>query len=601
MNQNKRKIKKQYLYRYLLLCTLCLSLLLSACGKKSGYLHDDTSKVDTSRSVEENREEFDAFMQEIFIEEATDDTLTLNYTLASPEDFGIDEKEVTLGDYSTAAMKEEALQTENWIARLQTFDYKNLSDQQQLTYDIIADRLLLEKNAADLILYTEVLGPTTGIQAQLPVLFAEYNFRTREDIDTYLKLLTCVPDYFGQIVAFEKEKADAGLFMSDGTADEIISQCREFIETEEENYLITVFDETIEEFPGLEDTEIAGYKQENINAVKESVIPAYETLIEGLEQLKGSGSNQGGLAGLEKGKEYFDYLMKVTTGSSREPKDVENLLEEHIKGAQKELSLVLDESPEAYYAALDAEFSHTEPTEALEFLKEAAREDFPDIPDVNYEVKYVNPSLEEYLSPAFYVTPAIDDYDNNSIYINGASDAGGLFTTLAHEGYPGHMYQNVYFQSVSDSPVRNIINITGYSEGWATYVEMYAYYRSDIEEDAATILQLNNEAALLVYARTDIGVNYDGWSKEDTVGYLKDFGFAEEDAGNIFQTMVEEPCKYVPYALGYLEIKLLREEAEEKMGDAFVLKDFHEFFLSQGACPFALIRENMQEWMEKNV
>lgn len=601
MNQNRRKIKKQHIYRYLLLCTFFLSLLLAACGKKSGYLHDDTSKVDTGRSAQENREEFDAFMQEIFVEEVTDDTLTLNYTLASPKDFGIDEKEVTLGDYSTAAMKEEALQTENWIARLQTFDYKALSDEQQLTYDIVADRLLLEKDAADMALYTEVLGPNTGIQAQLPVLLAEYNFRTREDIDTYLELLGCVPDYFGQIIAFEKEKADAGLFMSDVTADEIISQCRGFIETEEENYLITVFDETIEGFLGLTDEEIADYKEKNINAVKESVIPAYEALIEGLEQLKGSGSNQGGLAGLEKGKEYFDYLMKVTTGSSREPKAVENLLEEHIKGAQKELSLVLDESPEAYYAALDAEFPHTDPTEALEFLKEAVREDFPDIPEVSYEVKYVNPSLEEYLSPAFYVTPAIDDYDNNSIYINGASDAGGLFTTLAHEGYPGHMYQNVYFQSVSESPIRNIINITGCSEGWATYVEMYAYYKSDIEEDAATILQLNNEAALLVYARTDIGVNYDGWSKEDTVNYLRDFGFAKEDAESIFQTMVEEPCKYMPYALGYLEIKLLREEAEEKMGDAFVLKDFHEFFLNQGACPFALIRENMRKWMEKSV
>lgn len=595
MNKGKRKRRRRYLYSII----LCMSIFLTACGKKSEYLHDDTSKVDESRSEKENQEQFDAFMQEIFIEEAASDTLTLNYTLTSPKDYGIEKEEITLGDYSIDFMKQEALQAENWIARLQTFDYKVLTEEQQLIYDIVADRLLLERGAADMLLYTEVLGPTTGIQAQLPILLAEYNFRTKKDIDTYLKLLDCVPKYFEQIIDFEKQKADAGLFMSDETAEEIIAQCREFIETEEENYLITVFNEIAEEFPDLSEEEIAEYEEANEKAVKESIIPAYEALMEGLKELEGSGTNKAGLAGLKKGKEYYTYLMKAKTGSAREPEEVEDLLESHIKSSQRELSMVLDKAPDAYYTALDVTFPHTDPEESLAYLKEVMKEDFPKAPDVSYKVKYVNPSLEDNLSPAFYITPALDDYENNTIYINGASDSGGLFTTLAHEGYPGHMYQNVYFQSVTDSPLRKIINITGYSEGWATYVEMYAYHKSEIEENAATIQQLNNEATLLVYARTDIGVNYDGWSKEDTVDYLTGFGFAEEDAEKIFQTMVEEPCNYMPYALGYLEIKLLREEAEEKLGDAFVLKDFHEFFLSQGACPFVLIQENMQKWMEE--
>lgn len=597
MDKGKKKRGRRCLYSFI----LCVSLLFTACGRESEYLHDDTSKVDESRSEKENQEQFDAFMQEIFIEEAAADTLTLNYTLISPKDYGIEEDKVTLGDYSIDFMKKEALQAENWIARLQTFDYKVLTEEQQLIYDIVADRLLLEKGAADMLLYTEVLGPTTGIQAQLPILLAEYNFRTKQDIDIYLQLLGCVPGYFEQIIDFEKQKADAGLFMSDETAEEIIAQCREFIETDEENYLITVFDEMAEEFPDLSKEEAEEYKEANKKAVKESVIPAYEALIEGLQKLEGSGTNEAGLANLEKGKEYYTYLLKAKTGSAREPKEVENLLEENIKRSQRELSMVLDKAPDAYYTALDVSFPHTDPEESLAYLKEVIKEDFPEIPDVSYKVKYVNPSLEENLSPAFYITPALDDYENNTIYINGASDSSGLFTTLAHEGYPGHMYQNVYFQSVTDSPIREIINITGYSEGWATYVEMYAYHKSEIEENAAAIQQLNNEATLLVYARTDIGVNYDGWSKKDTADYLTGFGFAKEDAEKIFQAMVEEPCSYMPYALGYLEIKLLKEEAEEKLGDAFVLKDFHEFFLRQGACPFVLIKENMQKWMEEQV
>lgn len=575
-----------------------LLLFLPACGKESGYLHDDTSRVDTKRSEEETREEFEAFMKELFVDEVTADTLTLNYTVANPEEYGIGNREITLGDYSLSEMEEDVMESENAIARLMTFDYEKLSEEQKLTYDIVADRLQLGKEAADLLLYTEVLGPTTGIQAQLPILLAEYNFREKEDFDTYIKLLACVPDYFGQIVEFEQEKAEAGLFMSDETADEIISQCKDFVEGED-NYLFTVFEENLEEFEELSEEEKEQYKSQNQQAVKESVIPAYEALMKGLEELKGKGKNEVGLAGLEQGKEYYCHLLKESTGSNREPEEVLELLEERIEDSQKEMARIINETPEAYYTAMDVEFPHKEPEEALSYLEQAILKDFPEIPKVDYRVKYVSPSLEESLSPAFYLTPAIDDYQNHSIYINGASETGSLFTTLAHEGYPGHLYQNTYFQAKEDViPLRKIININGYSEGWATYVEMYAYGISDIEESAANLLRWNNEASLSLYARTDFGVNYEGWSKEKTTDYLEGYGYEKEDAAMIFQTMVAEPCAYMPYALGYLEIDALREEAEEKLGDRFILKDFHQFILDQGPCPFAIMRDNMLKWME---
>lgn len=579
---------------------LCFALTFTGCGKKNvAYLHEDTSQVDKSRSSEENCQAFEQLMEEIFIDEVTGDTLTLNYTLAEPANYGIQEEEVTLGEYSSAAMKEDALKAENWIARLKTFDYESLEPEQQLLYDIVADRLQLETEAADMVLYTEVLGPTTGIQAQLPILLSEYSFREKQDVDTYLELLGCVPEYFEQIIAFEKEKSSAGLFMSDDTAEAIISQCEEFIQQKDNNYLITVFNDNLEEFEGLTQEEMEQYQEKNQQLVTETVLPAYENLINGLKKLMGTGKNDEGLAAYKKGKDYYCYLLKATTGSKKTPEEMEELLETEIKEAQKGMAKIIDTAPEAYYAAMDADFPHTDPEESLSYLKEAIATDFPNIPDVDYSVKYVNECLEEYLSPAFYITPAIDDYDRNDIYINGASESSNLFTTLAHEGYPGHLYQNVYFQAKDVNPLRKIINITGYSEGWATYVEMYAYDLSGLEKNVSDLLKYNGQAALFVYARTDIGVNYDGWSEEETLDYLEDFGYSKEDSETIFQTMVEEPGNYMPYAIGYLEIEKLKEEAQEKLGNAFVLKDFHEFFLNQGACPFDLLEIEMWKWLDK--
>lgn len=83
-------------------------------------------------------------------------------------------------------------------------------------------------------------------------------------------------------------------------------------------------------------------------------------------------------------------------------------------------------------------------------------------------MKYVDKSLEEHISPAFYLTTPLDAYQDNVIYLNGNAkyDLTKAFTTIAHEGYPGHLYQNCFYQSQNPLPVRSVVNIGGYTEGW---------------------------------------------------------------------------------------------------------------------------------------
>lgn len=607
-NRKKDNPKRSARGKRLLGFALFLIILLAGAGLfckwagigpfEKGLEHPE---VTDSRSESQSRADFDKFLQEIFVEEITSDSITTNYLLKNPENYGLADLEPSLGSYSLSDLQDGIIVSENRLATLETYDYDKLTSEQQLIYDILYQMLQWNLEASDLLEYSECLGPTSGIQAQLPILLAEYNFFEQNDIETYLELLNQVPEYFEDILAFEEMKSREKLFMSDTTAQAIINQCEEFIASPEENYLITVFEQKLASFDGtLSEKKKKQYIEENETAVLEKVIPAYENLIAGLEELKGTGVNTGGLCHFEKGKEYYTYLLKAMTGSERSPESVDKLLEKTLKESQKKMAQIMSDSPDTYYDAQKVQYPYSEPGEAIDWLKEQILADFPALSeDIQCEVKYVDESLEQSLSPAFYLTSPIDAYTQNVIYINQNEeyDLTQSFPTIGHESYPGHLYQHCYFQETKPHPVRNIINIGGYSEGWGTYAELYSYHIAGLDENVADLLEQNTIATLCIYARADLLVNYKGWSYQKLEAYLEDFGFNSTQSKIIFDSMVAEPVSYMQYTLGYLEIEELLDTARSRLGNRFSLKDFHEFYLSVGTAPFSVLQDRLETWI----
>ena len=185
------------------------------------------------------------------------------------------------------------------------------------------------------------------------------------------------------------------------------------------------------------------------------------------------------------------------------------------------------------------------------------------------------------------------------IYINQGADYDELtlFTTLAHEGWPGHLYQTMYEDSLKLDPVRNIFYFGGYVEGWAAYAERYAYRFTSLDSDSAELLAANSFLLLGLYARADTGIHYEGWKPEDLAAYLEAFGITDETALNsIYQAIVQNPANYLKYYLGAVEILELKKEAQETFGEHFAIKDFHEFILSIGPAPFSVIRDYLYGW-----
>jgi uncharacterized protein (DUF885 family) len=538
--------------------------------------------------------QFDEFLNELFVEEVTSDSITLNYSVANPSNYGITDYTVGYGDLDLTNLDDTSDIVET-LNTLKGFDYDQLTADQQLTYDVLKRTMEINLEYADMYLYEKILSPTIGLQSQLPVVLSEYSFRTTQDIYDYIELVKQTDEYFDYIMEIVKMQSDAGLFMEDAVADKVIDQCRLFIEDPENNYMIEVFNDKIAAFGGFSDAESARLIEEHKNAILEHLIPAYEHIIDVLTHLRGTNKYQGGLCNYPDGERYYEYLIRDDVGTDRSISKLSRLLDQYIELGIRDMSIALQTNPTLYQNLDSYDFCVSEPYAILQDLESRIATDFPKLPSYEYTIKYVHKSLEEYMSPAFYMVPAIDEYEQNSIYINQKSVDEGqeLYSTLAHEGFPGHLLQNVYYLSTEPSPIRSQLNFSGYTEGWATYVEFQCYTMGAMDEQAGIVNAANSMVTLCLYGKMDIGINAYGWDQNDLKNYLVDyFGELDDEViEEIYYAMVSEPANYLNYIIGAIEFMELRSQCEEQLGDKFSALDFHTAVLNAGPCDFTTLNK----------
>ena len=543
-----------------------------------------------------NSHSFDDFCTKLFQDEVTDNTMNLHFTLTNPKAAGIDSYDVTLGSISGNSPKESAQELEKLRNQLKQSPRHSLNREEKLTCSVLTDYISRQQSLADFPFYEEVLTPSSGVTSQLPVLLAEYQFYCKQDIEDYLTLLSQMDSYYAQLLDYEQEKADAGLFMSDRSCMKVIDGCEVFTENPEDNFLFDTFSNRLESFDGLTDSQKQDYIERNKTVIAEHVIPAYELMISGLTSLLGSGRNDWGLCNYENGKAYYESLVACNTGCDD---GVESLYQQIEDARKEDLSVcadILAKNPKLATESPDLDTDLDNEEKMLTALASAMRKDFPKPPETDCQICHVDPSLSEYLAPAFYITAPIDDYSKNRIYINDANAYSDLyyFTTLAHEGYPGHLYQTIQSYHYGLEPIRSLLNYPGYTEGWATYVEMQAYYYAGLPDDLAGLLQHNQAAVLSLYATSDIGIHYYGWEQADMEKFWATYGFTDLEAiETITDLILDEPGNYLKYYVGYLKFRQLRSFYEEKYGDSFDAVAFHEAILRTGPAPFTIVEEQI--------
>lgn len=549
----------------------------------------------SSLHAESSDRQFRTFTRSLFQTEVSANTISLHYTLRSPSDYGIADIPATYGNLSSDPIAAKA-SVRNVLSSLQEFDPGTLSSENALTFKILDTYLKNASTGTDYLLYQEPLGSVSGIHTQLPVLLSEYSFYDTQDVETYLALLKETPSYFDSVIRFEQKKAASGLFMPDYQADSVLDTCQSFIDMGKENYLVSTFNERIASLDLLPENKKDSFQKENMKLVTEEIYPAYQNLITAIKSLKGKGMNEQGLSHFPYGKKYYEYLVRQTTGCNESISRLRLMTRAQILEDLSAMQKILFPADAALTQASVLE--QTSPDSMLDDLRSKITDTFPEIPDVDFQVKYVPESMQDYLSPAFYMIPAIDNLTENVIYINNGQTTSGLnlYTTLAHEGYPGHLYQTVYFSASEPDPIRSILDFGGYVEGWATYAEMMSYYLAPLPKTEASLLQKNSSVILGLYALADMGIHYDGWSVTDTVRFFSDYGINDPNAvQSVYKLIIGSPANYLKYYIGYLKFYELKKEMADAMGNQFSQKEFHRAVLDVGPAPFEIVYDEVEK------
>ena len=593
-----RKREKKWLGGMGVAIAICLMVSIGILGRIVEEIETERSNIVSVQGTAKEdwtEETFQSFTDRLFTSYVQTDSLTMHYKVTDPAAYGVEKNAVTWGDINSEAERNRLEEEKKNYETLLSFDYETLSEEEQLTYDVLNDYFERELKMEGMELYEEVLGKYSGITSQIPVLLSEYAFYTEEDVEDYLELCRQIPDYFDEIIQYEKERAEAGLFMSDSNVDGVIAQCASFIETPDENVLIETFPDHISELTNVSEEKKEEWIQENTRLVKEVIIPAYEKVMEELEAMKGTGITESP-AFLPRGKEYYEVKAQMAVGTTKSIEEIKNMVEESVAEQMNIMQDMCEENPSIMVQASVSAYPSGTWEAMLNDLKNKMVSDFPALSDVSLEINTVHESLQGNLNPAFYFIPPIDRAWENVIYINENPeyDHSNLYLTLAHEGFPGHLYQNVYFANQNSEPIRYLLSFPGYTEGWATYVENLAYHYMDtMEEDIREFLRINYFTSLGLYARMDIGINYDGWTLDQLKEFIRTyFDISDESAAqDMYDMMTNDPANYLSYYVGGIMFQQLLETAKEEWGDSFSAMDFHQRVLEIGPCSFEILEK----------
>ncbi len=576
---------------------------------------------------------FRAFAEAFFLEEVQANPIHFHYTIDNPSAYGVDESSLTLPVYQAGDASGEVYALSMARKNLSAIDPDALNSENRRLYELLDSYLAASASTAAYPYFSEPLSPSSGVPSELPILFSEYRLDDKADIENYLSILTQIPAYFDGLLLYEQEKAQAGLFMSDLTADRVIKQCAELLDASSlENgthFLEITFQERLQQLTEkkiLTADEAASYESEHNRLLTTLVVPAYDRLADGLTVLKGSGKVTCGLAGHENGRDYYRALVRLRTGSYRDMDEIKQLLARDLRFHYESLLALLTANPELKNMITEtpALLPEMTPEEILADLQTEIGEAYPPIPagrnsaPIRSTIKYVDASLEAYSAPAFYMTPPIDNICNNLICLNArdTEDDLALYTTLAHEGYPGHLYQTVYSKRYQEQenilPLGNVLYYGGFVEGWAMYVELDSYNRAielaaESHPEAAAYYQvcrLDRQFRLGLYSLLDIAIHYDNASLEDVQKLCYCLGL-NDSAGlaALYQYIAEEPCNYLKYYLGYLEILELKKQAAvlwsepnqttAVYNDKEFLYRFHSFLLQNGPADYQTLARRL--------
>ena len=540
---------------------------------------------------------------DFFREYLKTDITSLHQLVKDPAAYGIDYDSVerSLGTYKEDPDREWYVFIENTLRRMDAVDQSTLSEQDKMAFDTLYQFCQWELEGEEFYGYYEPLTELTGIQTDIPIVFWFYELRTKQDVEDYLTLMADLPRFFGELLEYERYRAEVlNIFMPEGSLDAVIkNDIKPILEARETSFLIPLFNERVAKVEGLTQEEIQAYEERNVALVTNDYYQAYLDLKEGLEALRPYCREAKGVkaTGDEKYLRWFAYQLKNRCSEEADPKTVANLLYES-------LTKTIDLYSDAYKHGGD------QPTvtsvgsldDNIAYLKSVLDPLLPPIPEVEVEYEDMPSELREGRSTAFYLVAPFDEWQINHIVVADPENLDNLISTLAHEGFNGHLYQYMYHRSMPGlSLSQQLIQGTAYSEAWSQYSErLFALNCGSKFNTYDLVLDHTNSIifyALLFYL--SIRVNYFGDRFIDAYRTFNGYFRVTQDVfrKKYYDTfIVGNPFYGIPYAYGYARIIDLHDNAQKALGRKYDQKVFDTQYLNYGPTYFNLLAERLEQW-----
>lgn len=539
---------------------------------------------------------------------ATRDGFSFHQYIDDPSKFAVDRTSVPMkiGEFTVEDSVVFTQESAVFFERLNAINREQLPQEKQFSYDVLHD--LLSDYAFEATEFDYLYEPLTeysGMHSSLPIAFALFEMKDAQDVEDYLTLLADMPRYMDQVLAYEQKRAQLGMFMTKDALNAVLKQCKDIIDSKDTLFLYGTFNDAIDQLTTLTSEQAQSFVDRNASLLQNEFIGSYEALYDGLSALrKHCRSYQDAADYSDVEKRFFEYSMQDLGCNSLS-------VEETLEMLKAELNHLLYDSVsiEIYRpnirdvgSGLPHGISSGNTDKDLEYLKSIASSLLPALPEHSLTVESVPEELEDQFAPAAYVIPALDDWMENTIYINTKSQDPTMLLTLAHEAYPGHMYQYVYQRNLADVGVmQRVANFGGYAEGWAQFAEyLISEYQTQYDSDYIRYnFDYNMYANSILPAVISILVNYYGYSEKAIKSYMNGLGLnGDEKGADFYEMVIDQPYYFFDYAIGYAQLAQLYRDERSDLGDSFQMNEFLKTYLDLGPGNFDLIKEQMDIWVD---
>ena len=552
-----------------------------------------------SHDVTVDNADFNAFLDTVFNDTVTESYLFMHTSVTDYKAMGLTKPEVTWGNLEYGADNEQIESMINQYNTLLSFDYDTLTYTQQYDYDLLQYSLLETLCGLYFYEYNLIFSDSGSVSDNIITNLMEFKFYDEESVDDYIELLKDVPNYINQAIEYSKKQSENNLYHTDTMLDSEVVYIKSIIDDDGQS-LIDAF-KTNSEYQDKYD--------EVVNLIKYDVCDSFNTLYDYVLTLYGLGDDESlQLSNID--QDYAEYVFITNTSNNASLEDTflalytfyANTVNAFLDAYQANEDLYTE-----YYEFIgnnEVEPLNLDGKEMLEYLRNNTNTRYKKV-DVDYTVSELSTLGSS--TAGYYVTAPLDDLNQNVIRLNPNFTSVGTgisnYEILAHEGFPGHLYQNYYFMNTNPHNFRSTQTFIGYTEGYADLaafdaLELLDYPDSEMFKCAMVESTILN--AHVVYSIIDMAVNYMGYDLDATKDLMDQMGLDSDYAEELYEYVISMPAIYCRYGVGFVTFYNLREKAKEELGDKFDYVSFSDTILKNGPLPFNILEGAVNEYIDEN-